>query len=78
MTEPFPGRKFTTPAGTPASMKIFIRIQLESKDVVAGFQTVVLPMSATDMFRFDAMAVKLNGDIVYTNPSSGLYSTLLS
>lgn len=45
-------------------MNTFISIQLEKSEVVAGFQTVVFPISATAMFRFDAMAVKLKGVIV--------------
>ena len=46
--------------------------------MLAGFQTVVFPISATDMLRFEAMAVKLNGLIAKTNPSSGRYSIRLS
>lgn len=42
-------------------MKIFIRYQLESSDVVAGFHTTVLPMMTGAIGRFAAMAVKLNG-----------------
>ncbi|SLH20617.1 Uncharacterised protein [Mycobacteroides abscessus subsp. abscessus] len=39
-----------------------------------GFHTTVLPISAGAVGRLPAMAVKLNGVIAYTNPSSGRYS----
>ena len=55
--------KFSTPAGTPASMNIFIRYQLESSEVVAGFQTTVLPIMTGAIGRFAARAVKLKGEM---------------
>ena len=49
--------------------------QAESACVEAGFQTTVLPMSAGEVVRFAPIAVKLNGLIAKTNPSSGRYSS---
>ena len=43
--------------------------------VGAGFQTTVLPMSAGAVGRLPAMAVKLNGLMAYTGPSSGRWSS---
>ena len=40
----------------------------------AGFQTTVLPISAGAVGRFPAIAVKLNGVIARTKPSSGRWS----
>jgi len=34
----------------------------------------VFPINVTDIFKFDAMAVKLKGLMVNTKPSRGLYS----
>ena len=42
----------------------------------AGFQTTVSPISAGELVRFAAIAVKLNGETANTNPSSGRYSSL--
>nr|BFE77486.1 hypothetical protein GCM10020093_000870 [Planobispora longispora] len=39
-----------------------------------GFQTTTLPISAAEAGRLPAMAVKLNGVIARTKPSSGRYS----
>jgi hypothetical protein len=39
-----PGRKLMTPGGRPAASISFIRYQLESTEVVAGFHTTVLPI----------------------------------
>ena len=39
--------------------------------LAAGFHTTVLPISAADVGRLPAIAVKLNGVTAYTNPSSG-------
>ena len=39
--------------------------------VDAGFQTTVLPISAGEVVRFAPIAVKLNGLIAKTKPSSG-------
>ena len=49
-------------------------IQAESAWVEAGFQTTVLPISAGDVVRLAPIAVKLNGLIAKTKPSSGRYS----
>ena len=49
--------------------------QAESACVEAGFQTTVLPIRAGDVVRFAPIAVKLNGLIAKTNPSSGRYSS---
>ena len=40
----------------------------------AGFQTTTFPISAAEVVRFAAIAVKLNGETAKTNPSSGRYS----
>ena len=40
----------------------------------AGFQTTVFPISAGELVRFAAIAVKLNGETAKTKPSSGRYS----
>ena len=42
--------------------------------VEAGFQTTVLPISATEVGRLPAIEVKLNGVTAKTKPSSGRYS----
>ena len=49
--------------------------QAESACVEAGFQTTVLPISAGEVVRFAPIAVKLNGLIAKTKPSSGRYSS---
>ena len=41
----------------------------------AGFQTTVFPISAGELVRFAAIAVKLNGETAKTKPSSGRYSS---
>ena len=48
--------------------------QAESACVEAGFQTTVLPISAGEVVRLAPIAVKLNGLIAKTKPSSGRYS----
>ena len=48
--------------------------QAESAWVDAGFQTTVLPISAGEVVRLAPIAVKLNGLIAKTNPSSARYS----
>ena len=40
----------------------------------AGFQTTTFPISAGELVRFAAIAVKLNGETAKTKPSSGRYS----
>ena len=42
--------------------------------MTAGFHTTTLPISAAEVGRLPAIAVKLNGVIAYTKPSSGRYS----
>src|SRR6187401_3231056 len=42
--------------------------------VEAGFQTTVLPISATEVGRLPAIEVKLNGVTAKTKPSKGRYS----
>ena len=42
--------------------------------VEAGFQTTVLPISATEVGRLPAIEVKLNGVTAKTKPSRGRYS----
>ena len=49
--------------------------QAESAWVEAGFHTTVFPISAGDVVRFAPIAVKLNGLIAKTKPSSGRYSS---
>ena len=49
--------------------------QADSACVEAGFQTTVLPISAGEVVRLAPMAVKLNGLIASTKPSSGRYSS---
>src|ERR1051325_5684140 len=43
--------------------------------VEAGFQTTVFPISAAEVGRLPAIAVKLNGVTAKTKPSSGRYSS---
>ena len=47
----------------------------ESIAVDAGFHTTMLPISAGELGRLPAIAVKLNGETANTNPSSGRYSS---
>jgi hypothetical protein len=63
---PPPGTKLITPGGRPAASISFIRCQLESTAVVAGFHRTVLPISAGALGRFPPMEVKLNGVIAST------------
>src|SRR5436305_3040054 len=72
---PEPYTRLITPGGSPASSKSFIRKYAEYAAVDAGFQTTVFPMSAAEVGRLPAMAVKLNGVTAKTNPSSGRYSS---
>jgi hypothetical protein len=74
-SRPAPGRKFTTPGGSPASSRSCRRCQPERTAVVAGFQSTTLPMMAGAVGRLAAMAVKLKGVTAKTNPSSGRCST---
>src|ERR671934_2098733 len=63
-----------TPGGSPAASKSFIRKCAEYAAVEAGFQRTTLPISAADVGRLPAIAVKLNGVTAKTKPSSGRYS----
>ena len=71
---PLPGRKLTTPGGRPASSSSFSVQYDESAAVEAGFQSTTSPISAGLETRFAPIAVKLNGLIAKTKPSSGRYS----
>jgi hypothetical protein len=63
-----------TPGGRPAASKSRMVKCAANCWVGDGFQTTVLPMSAGAAGRLPAMAVKLNGVIAYTKPSSGRWS----
>src|SRR2546423_10023335 len=71
---PEPYTRLITPGGNPASSYSFIKKCAEYAAVDAGFQTTVFPISATDVGRLPAIAVKLNGVTAKTKPSSGRYS----
>ena len=73
-SEPGPKTRLITPGGRPASSRSRIVYQAESACVDAGFHTTVFPMSAGEVVRFAPIAVKLNGLIAKTKPSSGRYS----
>src|SRR3954453_5465001 len=74
ISAPGPNTRLITPGGSPASSRIRIVIQAESAWVEAGFQTTVLPIIAGEVVRLAPIAVKLNGLIAKTNPSSARYS----
>ena len=74
ISAPGPKTRLITPGGRPASSRMRIVIQAESAWVEAGFQTTVLPISAGDVVRLAPIAVKLNGLIAKTKPSSARYS----
>ena len=65
-----PGTKLITPGGSPASIRVCITYHEERTAVDAGFQTTPHPMSAGAPDRLPPIAVKLNGETAYTNPSS--------
>ncbi len=71
---PEPETKLITPGGRPASSNNFMRKCALTAAVEAGFQTTVLPISATEVGRLPAIEVKLNGVTAKTKPSSGRYS----
>src|SRR5438874_207661 len=71
---PLPKTRLITPGGRPASSSSFIVQYAETAAVEAGFQTTVSPISAGLVERLAPMAVKLNGLIAKTKPSSGRYS----
>ena len=64
-----PGTKLMTPGGRPASCRICKVCHAERIAVPAGFQMVVHPISAGAVGRLAPIAVKLNGEMAYTNPS---------
>ncbi len=72
---PDPKTRLITPGGSPASSSSRIVYHADSACVEAGFQTTVFPISAGDVLRFAPIAVKLNGLIARTKPSSGRYSS---
>src|SRR5690554_120460 len=72
----FPYTTLITPSGKPAFLKISMIILAEKTWVAAGFHTTTLPIIATLEGRLAAIAVKLNGVMAYTKPSSGRCSTL--
>ena len=72
---PEPETRLITPGGRPASSNSFMRKCALTAAVEAGFQTTVLPISAAEVGRFPAIAVKLNGVTAKTKPSSGRYSS---
>jgi hypothetical protein len=71
---PPPVTMLMTPGGIPAASSRRIVRCADSCWVGEGFQTTVLPMSAGASGRFAAMAVKLNGVMASTKPSSGRWS----
>src|SRR3954471_11882508 len=71
---PLPGTKLTTPGGSPASSSSFNIQYDEYAAGEAGFQSTLLPISAGLDVRLAPIAVKLNGLIAKTKPSSGRYS----
>ena len=68
---PSPVTMSITPGGRPAASSSRIVYQAARVWVGLGFQTTVLPISAGAVGRFPAIAVKLNGVIARTKPSSG-------
>ena len=66
-----------TPSGIPAALNNFMITWAEYIWLSAGFQTTTFPIKAGAAHKFAAIAVKLNGVIANTNPSRGLYSSLL-
>jgi hypothetical protein len=71
---PLPVTMLTTPGGRPAASSSRMTKCADSCWVGEGFQTTVLPMSAGASGRLPAMAVKLNGVMASTKPSSGRWS----
>ena len=74
---PDPLTTLITPGGRPASSSTRMLTSLLSADFSEGFQTTVLPISAGVDGRLARMAVKLNGVIASTKPSSGRWSMVL-
>src|SRR4051794_28214059 len=71
---PLPVTRLMTPGGRPAASSSRIVQCAASCCVGDGFHTTVLPISAGATGRLPAMAVKLNGVIARTKPSSGRWS----
>lgn len=63
--------------GKPASMRIWYTSQFDAMAAGDGFHTTTLPIRAGAAGRFPPIAVKLKGEIAYTKPSRGRYSTRL-
>src|ERR671936_581924 len=68
--------RLITPGGRPASSRSFIVQYAEYAAVEAGFQMTTSPITAGLVDRLAPIAVKLNGEIANTKPSSGRYSIL--
>lgn len=60
---PWPGTRLITPSGNPARRRISTRNCAAKLWVSAGFHSTGLPISAAEVGRFPAIAVKLNGVI---------------
>ena len=71
---PSPVTRLITPGGRPASSSRRMVKCAASCWVGEGFHSTVLPISAGASGRLPAIAVKLNGVIATTNPSSGRWS----
>src|SRR6266542_997090 len=71
---PSPVTRVMTLGGSPAASKSRMVKCAANCWVGDGFQMTVLPMSAGADGRLPAIAVKLNGVIAYTKPSSGRWS----
>ena len=70
-TCPWPVIMLMTPAGNPAASNSRMVWCAASCCVGDGFQMTTLPISAGADGRFPAIAVKLNGVMAMTKPSSG-------
>src|SRR2546423_9082738 len=71
---PEPWTRLITPGGRPASSNSFIRKCALTAAVEAGFQTTVLPISATEVGGVPAVEVEVDGGTAKTEPSRGRYS----
>ena len=71
---PSPVTRLMTPGGSPAASSSRIVWCAANCWVTDGFHTTVLPISAGAVGRLPAIAVKLNGVIATTKPSSGRWS----
>ena len=68
---PSPGSMLITPGGRPAASRSRIVKCAANCWVGLGFQITTLPIRAAEVGRLPAIAVKLNGVMAYTKPSSG-------